>query len=262
MATLTFFTTTDLWSSRTTEPYISLTVHFVDEEFELKSRCLQTSYFDYTGENIAMGLREALAAWDLREERQVAMTTDNGTNVVKADLEVLESVNKALSPLQDFTDALSGERYVSISYVKPALHILNTSALAEEEVDTGLTKSLKSKILNYLNEKYEVTQDLLNMPTFLDPRFRTQYISAEETQTLKDRVISEFIIEILQQQPVAQTSNAAMDNYSLDVENPPAAKAKKKTLASFFKENTRTPPPTASTTFDLLKSTLTFTCQV
>ncbi|GAA6084523.1 zinc finger BED domain-containing protein 1-like [Tachysurus ichikawai] len=87
MATLTFFsTTTDLWSSRTTEPYISLTVHFVDEEFELKSRCLQTSYFPagHTGENIAMGLREALAAWDLREERQVAITTDNGTNVVKA----------------------------------------------------------------------------------------------------------------------------------------------------------------------------------
>lgn len=87
------------------------------------------------------------------------------------DLEVLESVNKALSPLQDFTDVLSGEHYVSISYVKPALHILNTSVLAEEEEDTGLTKSLKSKILNYLNEKYEVTQDLLNMSTFLDPRF-------------------------------------------------------------------------------------------
>ncbi|GAA6071868.1 ceramide transfer protein isoform X1, partial [Tachysurus ichikawai] len=87
------------------------------------------------------------------------------------------------------------------------------------------------------------------MPTFLDPRFRTQYISAEETQTLKDGVISE-LIEIHQQQPVAQTSNAAMDKDSLDVENPPAAKAKKKTLASFFKENTRTTTPTASITFD------------
>ncbi|XP_047674033.1 ceramide transfer protein isoform X2 [Tachysurus fulvidraco] len=350
------WTTMDLWSSRTTEPYISLTVHFDDEEFELKSCCLQTSYFpdDHTGENIARGLREALAAWDLREERQVAITTDNGTNVVKAvelnqwtrfqcfghrlhlaivnalkdnaqcinratgicrkivghfshswkkrvalreaqrelnlpehamvtecstrwgstqkmiarvlkqqnalskvlsadrkvrhllpswqDLELLESVNKALSPLQDFTDALLGEHYVSISYV-------NTSVLAEEEEDIGLSKSLKSKILNYLNEKYEVMQDLLNMPTFLYPRFRTQYISAEETQTLKDRVISE-LIEIHQQQPVAQTSNAAMDKDSLDVENPPAAKAKKKTLASFFKEITCTTTPTASTTFD------------
>ncbi|XP_051501698.1 E3 SUMO-protein ligase ZBED1-like [Myxocyprinus asiaticus] len=341
MATVTFFsTTTDLWSSRTTETYISLTVHFLDEEFELKSRCLQTSYFpdDHKGENIALGLREALASWDLCEERQVAITTDNGTNIVEAvelnqwtrfqsfghrlhlaigrwwatspiagrkeaqrelnlpehamvtdcstrwgstqkmiarvleqqnalskvlstdrkvrhllpswqDLEVLESVNKALSPLQHFTDALSGERYVSISCAKPALHLLNTSVLAEEEEDIDLTKSLKSKILNYLNEKHEVTQDLLNMSTFLDPRFQTQCISAEEIQTLKERIISE-LIEIHQQQPVAQ-STAAMEKDSLDVENPPAAKTKKKTLASFFKETTRTTPTASlSTIFD------------
>lgn len=112
------------------------------------------------------------------------------------DLEILESVNKALSPLQDFTDALSGERYVSISCVKPTLHLLNTSVLAEEEEDTNLTKSLKSKILAYLNKKYEdsVTQELLNMSSFLDPRFRTQHISEQETQSLKEQVITELIV--------------------------------------------------------------------
>ncbi|XP_057183056.1 E3 SUMO-protein ligase ZBED1-like [Triplophysa rosa] len=363
ISTVKFFsTTTDLWSSRTTEPYISLTVHFVDEEFELKSRCLQTSYFpdDHTGENIAAGLREALAAWDLCENAQVAVTTDNGSNIVKAvalnhwirfqcfghrlhlaienalkdnaqcisratgicrkivghfshswkkrvalkeaqrelnlpehamvtdcstrwgstqkmiarvleqqnalskvlsadrkvrhllptwqDLEVLESVNKALSPLQDFTDALSGERYVSISCVKPTLHLLNTSVLAEEEEDTNLTKSLKSKILAYLNKKYEDsdTQDLLNMSSFLDPRFRTQYIAAEETQTLKERVISE-LIDIHQQQPVAQSTAAMEDSLELDVESPPAAKSRKKNLASFFKKTTST---TSTASFD------------
>ena len=45
------------------------------------------------------------------------------------DLDVLESVNLALHPLQVFTDALSGESYVSVSYVKPVLHLLNTSVL-------------------------------------------------------------------------------------------------------------------------------------
>lgn len=39
---------------------------------------------DHTEENIALGLREALAAWDLCEARQVAIATDNGTNIVKA----------------------------------------------------------------------------------------------------------------------------------------------------------------------------------
>ncbi|XP_053170155.1 zinc finger BED domain-containing protein 4-like [Scomber japonicus] len=81
-----FACTTDLWSSRTTEPYISLTVHFLDREFQLKTRCLQTQYFpgEHTGENIAYGLREALTSWHLGEEQLTCVTTDNGANVVKA----------------------------------------------------------------------------------------------------------------------------------------------------------------------------------
>ncbi len=43
------------------------------------------------------------------------------------DIEVLESIQKALKPLQDFTDALSGEEYVTISYVRPVLHLFNKS---------------------------------------------------------------------------------------------------------------------------------------
>ena len=39
-----FATTTDLWSSRTSDPYLSLTVHFIDESWQLKSNCLQTSF--------------------------------------------------------------------------------------------------------------------------------------------------------------------------------------------------------------------------
>lgn len=81
-----FASTTDLWSSRTTEPYLSFTVHFLSSDFELKTRCLETVYFpeSHTGENIAQGLREVLASWDLPEQRQVCITTDNGANVVKA----------------------------------------------------------------------------------------------------------------------------------------------------------------------------------
>lgn len=70
------------------------------------------------------------------------------------DIEVLESVQKALKPLQDFTDALSGEDYVTLSYVRPVLHLFSTSILAEEEGDTELCRSIKSCILSYLNEKY------------------------------------------------------------------------------------------------------------
>jgi len=82
------------------------------------------------------------------------------TALIWQDLEGLESVNKALSPLQDFRDDLSG--YMSKSWVKSVLHLLNTSVLAEKEKD--LIKSLKSKILKYLNKENEGI--LLNMFCF------------------------------------------------------------------------------------------------
>lgn len=77
--------TTDMWTSRTTHPYMSLTVHFI-QDWTLCSRCLQTGYFpdDDTGEMIARGLKEALASWELREDHLVCVTTDNATNNILA----------------------------------------------------------------------------------------------------------------------------------------------------------------------------------
>lgn len=40
-----FTTTTDLWSSRTMEPYMLLTIHYIDNDFTMKSHFLQTSFF-------------------------------------------------------------------------------------------------------------------------------------------------------------------------------------------------------------------------
>lgn len=81
-----YATTTDLWTSRTTQPYMSLTIHFIKEDWTLCSRCLQTSYFpdDHTGVMIAKGLREALQSWGLAEDHLVCVTTDNATNNIRA----------------------------------------------------------------------------------------------------------------------------------------------------------------------------------
>ncbi len=78
-----FATTTDLWSSRTMEPYISLTIHYIDADFNLNTKCLQTAFIpeDHTGQNIAHGLREAMAAWGLNEEKLTCITTDNAANI-------------------------------------------------------------------------------------------------------------------------------------------------------------------------------------
>lgn len=53
--------------------------------------------------------------------------------------------------------------------------------------------SLKAKMGIYVSKNSQGMQDLLNITAFLDPRFRTQYISAmAEIQTIMEWVISEL----------------------------------------------------------------------
>ena len=72
-----FATTMDLWSSRTIEPFISLNIHYIMNNWIIGSWCLQMSYFpvEHTAEEIAQGLKEALES--------VCITANNGTNVIK-----------------------------------------------------------------------------------------------------------------------------------------------------------------------------------
>ena len=81
-----FSAITDLRSSIGMKPYMSYTVHFVDEESKLQTRCLQTHFLpdDHTGENLVEAMQEALAGWNLKATHQVCLTTDNGTNVINA----------------------------------------------------------------------------------------------------------------------------------------------------------------------------------
>ena len=68
-----FSATTDLWSSIAGMcPYISYTVHFVDQEWNLQSRCLQTQFIpqDHTGANLAEAMEAVLSSWDLDAANQ------------------------------------------------------------------------------------------------------------------------------------------------------------------------------------------------
>ncbi|KAI2642406.1 E3 SUMO-protein ligase ZBED1 [Labeo rohita] len=310
-----------------------VTIHYI-LDWKIKSACLQTTYFpqDHTGENIAEALRDVTATWMLNPNGPVAITTDNGANIVCAvqnnnwqrmqcfghrlhlaighgmqdphitraislcketvsafsytwkkrrelaevqaqmnlpahqlstesttrwgsrlemvervleqeralakvlsadkktrplvltwqDIEVLEAIQRALRPLQDFTDALSGE----------------DSLLAPEEGDSELTKSIKHNILTYLNEKYSEpsTSDLLDIASFMDPRFQGKYVSSGKLVALKERVICEAQSLLGDQGSSAGVDKAvpqSAQESAIAGPVPPIAK-KKKTLASFF----------------------------
>ena len=72
-----------MWSSKELKPYMSYTLHFIDNDWTLQNRRLQAQFFpeSHTGENIAEAMQSALDSWNLKAENQVCLTTDNGSNI-------------------------------------------------------------------------------------------------------------------------------------------------------------------------------------
>ena len=75
--------TADLWSSRTIKPYLSYTVHYIDNKWTLQSHHLQGHFMpeSHTGEHISESLLSTLKEWNLDSDKQIAITTDNVSNI-------------------------------------------------------------------------------------------------------------------------------------------------------------------------------------
>ncbi|KAL3988405.1 serine protease 27 [Sarotherodon galilaeus] len=286
-----FASTMDTWSSRTSDLFMSLTMHYVDKDWKLQNKCFERSFFpeDHTGENIAKVLKEFLSSWNLQEEKEVCVTTDNGANIVKAaaqkelglpehklitecctcwgskqrmiqrpleqekaitqvlaadkttrhlmltwkDIEVLDSVSTALSPLLEFTDAFSAEEYVTISCVKPVL-----------QIDTELTKDIKTAKLDYINKIYKdsVTERLVNMASFLDPCFHTEYFSESESEVIKVQGMSELEHLVSHQGTTATGFSETPHTSAGDQTSQGAVKKPKKNLLSELSSYVNSPP--------------------
>ena len=109
------------------------------------------------------------------------------------DIEELESMQKVMKPLADFTDMLSRETHVMLSALRPAPHILKNDVLAESESDTTLTADIKRHILVYLKAKYEESErsELLDGANFLHPRFTADYLDEKSLETVRKRLVRE-----------------------------------------------------------------------
>uniref|UniRef100_A0A1X7T318 Uncharacterized protein n=1 Tax=Amphimedon queenslandica TaxID=400682 RepID=A0A1X7T318_AMPQE len=70
------------------------------------------------------------------------------------DIDVLQAIHTALSPLSSLTDILSADSYVTVSAVIPLLHLIDNKFLKEESTDTHLKHDIKKCIKDDLNERY------------------------------------------------------------------------------------------------------------
>lgn len=104
-----------------------------------------------------------------------------------SDITVLETVHHVIGPLSQFTDALSGEKQVSISCVQPVLwKIFNVLAVTAS--DNELTCRMKELIADDLRKRYvngEIPV-LLDCATFFDVRFKNTFVM--DSDAVKNRL--------------------------------------------------------------------------
>ena len=94
---------TDMWTSRRGNDYISLTAHYIIDDFEFYHHNLNPCYFPGTHNhyNIAEILQKLADSWYIDLDDQVSsFTTDNGSNIVKS---LKDDLNKMHIPCADHT---------------------------------------------------------------------------------------------------------------------------------------------------------------
>jgi hypothetical protein len=84
--------TADTWTSLATESYLTVTVHYVSQEWELKSHVLGTLLLEerHTGEHLSTWIVEMLSKFGVSPSKVVAVVHDNASNMVSA-INILKS---------------------------------------------------------------------------------------------------------------------------------------------------------------------------
>lgn len=95
-----------------------------------------------------------------------------------SDISVYEVVKDVWGPLSEFTDALSGEKEVTISCVQPVLWKI-FAVLAVSANDGALTEQMKQIIADDIKKRYNDSGLLLllDCATYLDVRFKSTFVA-------------------------------------------------------------------------------------
>lgn len=80
-----FCITTDCWTSRNTVSYIAVTVHFLNDNFDLYTILLECRSMDtsHTSENLALELKDIVENWGIQDKILLAVS-DNAVNIKNA----------------------------------------------------------------------------------------------------------------------------------------------------------------------------------
>ncbi|CAM4634259.1 unnamed protein product [Leuciscus chuanchicus] len=185
----------------------------------------------------------ALASWKLVEDRQVCVTTDSGTNMIKA------------MKLNDWTHLQCfGHR----------LHNAIEHGVKDHRVDRAV--AVCKKVVSVFSFSWKKRRDLasaqaeLGLPshqliTETPTGFRTTYIEHDKLEGIKQKVVKE-LTSLLPDKNLETTVQMTQDVEQEEQRTEAGAK-RKKTLASFFKKTAPASQPVIQSEEDKVKAELT-----
>ena len=162
-------------------------------------------------------------------------------NLTWQDEAVLEAVNKALKPLSDFTDILSGENHVTVSSLLPTLQLLKDNVLKEDDDDVRMTSVIKSGVLLELDNKYdnEASLKLMRLSALLDPRYKGDHIDAVSLDSMRVRLEAQMVSFCRRQttgQVRVRVEDVETEQPVAPIPPPPLPKINKPSLGSLLRK--------------------------
>lgn len=176
----------------------------------------------------------AVLAEDRKNWHQIRMPSDS-------EFSVLEAVAAILRPLSVFTDALSGEKSVTVSAIRPLLNHIIQDLLHVSLDDCAIIK--EKKISDKLQARYisQEISDFLDKCSYLDPRFQEVHL-ADKDRTLghiqSEAVSNSEAVSIADELRISRGSSSTDDK---EAEGPPAPK-KLKGLGAILKKLVKDKP--------------------
>ena len=75
--------TTDSWTSRATQSYMTVTAHYVSQDWKMHNHVLTTRMLSeaHTGENLGNALKDVVMEWQLERATQIPVVSDNASNM-------------------------------------------------------------------------------------------------------------------------------------------------------------------------------------
>ena len=195
--------TADMWTSRATHSCVIFTLHYINEQYELKYYLLEAKEFTetHTANSIAEEMRNILSEWELGPIDLVTSTTDNAANI-KATLQQLGCLHM---PCFSHVLNLAVEKAMAIQGVSRV--IVHCHQLTSHfHRSTNASYVLKRKQTDLRSPQHSLTHNVIT-------RWNSSYCMVERVVELQQPICAALLELKRSELMPSDTELAAMSDY-------------------------------------------------